>query len=196
VPWKKSFEVDTAVERAMEVFWEKGYQGASISDLVAATGVKRQSLYNAVGDKQTLFVKALLKYDTEQRQAMLTSLEAQGTPVKSIQTLFNAVVEQSEADLNRRGCFLVNTALELQGHSDEVKHLVSAGLEDFRSFFEKLITHGKVRGEIPKHVDASEAASGLLAIFIGIRVMARGASQGSILLRQMANQAQVLMACA
>lgn len=194
MPWRKYFDVDEALERAMEVFWQKGFEGTSLTDLIEATGVQRQSLYNAIGDKKRIFIRSLLRYDTEQRQRMLSSLEARGEPHLSLQMLFDAVVDQSAKDLNKRGCFLVNTALWLQAHDDEVKMLVSSAFEDFHKFFEKQIEHGKIRGEFPSDLDSAAVASGLLGAFIGIRVMARGAA-GTPVLRQMADQAMRLLEC-
>ncbi len=63
MPWEKSFDEEVAIEKAMLVFWEKGFEPASIADLLEGTGLNRGSLYNAFGGKQQLFVKALLKYD-------------------------------------------------------------------------------------------------------------------------------------
>ena len=135
----------------------------------------------------------MLKYDTEQRQKLLAELEARGTPLDSIRSLFTMLVEHSSEDASKRGCFLVNTALGMPGHDEEVQLLVAGAIEDFRRFFERLIEHGKVRGEIPATVDTGAAASGLLAGFIGIRVMARGAGSEEVM-RQAAEQALRLMA--
>ncbi len=192
MPWKKNFEIDETLDRAMEVFWQKGFDGTSLTDLIEATGVQRQSLYNAIGDKRKIFIRSLLRYDTEQRQRTLSSLEAIGEPRASLQMTFDAVVEQSSQDLNKRGCFLVNTALGIQAHDEEVQLLVRSALEDFRKFFEKQIEFGKIRGEFSKDLDSAAVASGLLGIFIGIRVMARGAT-GTTVLRQMADQAMRLL---
>jgi len=186
LPWKKNFDEDEVLESAMQVFWEKGYEATSLTDLIEATGVKRQSLYNAFGGKQEFFVRALLKFDAERRQNVLAALEARGAPLDSIKAVFDQAVE----DPLKRGCFLVNTALEIQGHDEEVKVLASAAVEDFRRFYERLIEHGKVRGEIPATVNTSAAASGLLA---ALCVMGRG-TVGKDVLRQVADQALRLLA--
>ena len=192
MPWKKNFDVDEAIGQVMEIFWEKGYDATSISDLTEATGVKRQSLYNAIGGKEQLFVRSLLKYDAENRRATLASLEAKGTPLLAIRTLFGSVVEESLSDPSKRGCLLVNTAVTLQSQTKEVQLLVDAALTDFRQFFFRLIEHGKVREEIPLEIDSEGAAAGLLGMFIGIRVLARGAFTPQML-RSMADQAVALV---
>jgi TetR/AcrR family transcriptional repressor of nem operon len=75
MPWEKSFDEDEAVGKAMNVFWEKGFEPASMADLIAGTGITRGSLYNAFGGKEQLFVKALQKYDKDKRRARLAELE-------------------------------------------------------------------------------------------------------------------------
>ncbi|MFT5288091.1 MAG: TetR/AcrR family transcriptional repressor of nem operon [Planctomycetota bacterium] len=87
---------------------------------------------------------------------------------------------------------MVNTALGLQGHDEEVQLLVSAALQDFESFFVRLIDHGKLFGVIPVTVKADATASGLLAALIGICVMARGAGDDEMM-RQAADQALRLL---
>ena len=84
MPWEKSFDEDEAVGKAMKVFWEKGYEPASMADLIAVTGITRGSLYNAFGGKEQLFIKALEKYDKDNRRAMLAKLEAMDDPQRAI----------------------------------------------------------------------------------------------------------------
>ncbi len=192
MPRQKNFEVEQVVGRAMDVFWEKGFECTSISDLTEATGVQRQSLYNAFGDKRDLFIRAFHKYDTEERRASLAALEAQGQPLEAIRTLFQTGVEQCLADKTQRGCFLVNTALSLHNLDEEIAAMVRASLEDLRSFFERQLQHAKVRKEIPESLDPVATASGLLASLIGIKVMAR-ASTSRELLEQMSDQALRLL---
>jgi TetR/AcrR family transcriptional regulator, transcriptional repressor for nem operon len=175
MPWQKSFNIDEAVELAMQVFWEKSYTGASISDLVNAIGIKRGSLYNAFEGKQDLFVKSLLKYDREHRRAGLIQLESNCEPREAICTLFEAMVSQSISDKDKKGCFLVNTALELPSHTKEVSAIVRAGFQEIENFFERLIKRGQKKSEIPKSIDPNDTAKALLGLVVSIRVLARGA---------------------
>ncbi len=193
MPWEKNFDVDEVIGKAMEVFWRKGYERTSLTDLIDATGVKRQSLYNAIGDKRQIFVRALLQYDANHRRATLASLESKGEPLESIRELFQHTVDESLSDEECRGCLLVNTAVDLQSQSEEVQLLVREALLDFRRFFERMIEHGKVRGEIAKSVDSHTTAAGLLAMFMGIQVMARGAVQADTL-EHLSAQALALLA--
>ena len=192
MPWQKSFEINEAVEIAMQVFWEKSYRGTSISDLTNAIGIKRGSLYNAFDSKQDLFVKSLLKYDREHRRAGLIQLESNYEPREAICKLFEAIVSQSISDKDKKGCLLVNTALELPFHTKEVSAIVRAGFQDIENFFERLIKRGQNKSEIPLSVDSYETAKTLLSLIVSIRVLARGAFDETEL-QIIANQATRLI---
>ena len=174
MPWEKDFDVDVAIGRAMKIFWAKGYEATSISDLVAAMQINKGSLYNAFGSKKKLFTRALLNYDRENQQALLSQLEAMDDPVLAIRTLFDSVIAESEADSERKGCLLVNTALELPHHSKDIQDMVTAALKDVEGFFERAIKRAQTRGQVPSTLDASESAKSLLSQMVGLRVLARG----------------------
>ena len=175
MPWEKDFDVDTAVGHAMKVFWAKGYEATSISDLVGAMQINKGSLYNAFGSKKALFTRTLLKYARENHRAVLSELEAMDDPVRAIRTLFDSVIAESEADIDRKGCLLVNTALELPHHSKDIQDMVTAALQDIEGFFERSIKAAQTRGQVRPNLDASVTAKSLLGQIVGLRVLARGA---------------------
>ncbi len=173
MPWEKSFDEETAIENAMQVFWEKGFEPASIADLLEGTGLNRGSLYNAFGGKQQLFVKALQKYDQD-RQAMLAKLEALDDPKKAIATFFDTTVAKTVADQDHKGCFLFNTALQINTHDEEVNAIVTNGVREIEAFFRRSIEVGQARGDIPRGLDPEATAKALLALVVAIRVLGRG----------------------
>lgn len=175
MPWEKEFDVDEALDRATEVFWAKGYEASSISNLVDAMQINKGSLYNAFGSKKALFERVLLKYDTEKRKASLRQLEAMDDPIRAIGTLFDALIAESNADTEKKGCLLVNTALDLPNHTDDVRTIVTSALSEFEQFFERLIKEAQKRGEASKSLNAGTVAKSLLAQVVGLRVLARGA---------------------
>lgn len=181
MPWEKSFDEDDAVAKAMNVFWAKGYEPASIADLIAGTGVSRGSLYNAFGGKKQLFIKALLKYDQENRRAMLSELEAMDAPKRAIAALFDGIVAETLADNEKKGCFLVNTASELGTHGEDVSRIVSNGLREFEGFLRRSIEVAQARKEVPASVDPEATAKSLFAMIVAIRVLGRGAFDESAL---------------
>jgi TetR/AcrR family transcriptional repressor of nem operon len=92
-----------------------------------------------------LFVKALQKYDKE-RQAML---EAMDDPQKAIATFFDSIVAKTVSDEDRKGCFMFNTALQINAHDKEVNTIVINGIKGIEAFFQRSIEVGQARGEIP-----------------------------------------------
>ncbi len=173
MPWEKSFDEETAIENAMQVFWEKGFEPASIADLLEETGLNRGSLYNAFGGKQQLFVKALLNYDRD-RKAMLARLEALDDPQKAITAFFDTTVANTVADQDHKGCFLFNTALQINTHDDEVNAIVTNGIREVEAFFRRSIEVGQARGDIPNELVPEATAKTLLALIVSIRVLGRG----------------------
>lgn len=175
MPWEKSFDEETALEKAMQVFWGKGFESASIADLIEGTGISRGSLYNAFGGKQPLFVKALLKYDRDNRQAKLAQLEALDDPKQAIGNFFDGIVAETVADTEQKGCFLINTALEITTHGPEVNKIVTNGLREIEAFFRRSIEVGQARGDIRNGLEPEATAKTLLALIVAIRVLGRGA---------------------
>lgn len=174
MPWVKDFDVDDAVDRAMKVFWAKGYEATSISDLVKAMEINKGSLYNAFGSKKDLFTRAFLKYDVENRQATIRQLEAMDDPVRAIEVLFDGLIAESLDDAERKGCLLVNTALDLPNQPQDIRDMVTSAMDGFEAFFERRIRDGQKTGRIPAGIDAKEAARALLTLVVGLRVLARG----------------------
>jgi len=178
MPWKKNFDIDEATQKAIEVFWAKGFEATSISDLVDAMEINKGSLYNAFGSKNDLFLTALRRYDCDNRKKTLAHLEAMNAPVEAIRQLFDGLVDKSLADPARKGCLLVNTALELPNHSEDVQGMVTSALDEFEQFFKNSIRLGQRCGDIPRTVDPETAAKALLTLVVGLRVLSRGVFDG------------------
>ncbi len=175
MPWEKKFEIEEAIDRAANVFWAKGYEATSLADLLKTMGINKGSFYNAFGSKKNLFIQSLLKYDREQRQDFIAQLDALENPLLAINVLFDKLIEQSVTDTERKGCFLINTALNLPNHDETTQKTVQNGLSDFESFFERQIQRGIHEGSIPETVNPHVTATGLLTLVVGLRVLARGA---------------------
>lgn len=192
MPWEKSFDEDEAVGKAMKVFWEKGFEPASMANLIAGTGITRGSLYNAFGGKEQLFVKALLKYDKDNRRALLAELEAMDDPIRAIAALFDGIVAETVADPEKKGCFLVNTAAEIATHGEEVNRIIRNGLRELEAFLRRSLEVAQVRKQIPVSLDPEATAKGLMAMIVGIRVLGRGVFDEAAL-KEIATQAQRLL---
>lgn len=179
MPWEKSFDVDEILDKATRVFWSKGYEATSMSDLLAATGINKGSLYNTYKNKKNLFVMGLLKYDRDHLRATLAELESMSDPVAAIALLFDGMVDECASDLERKGCLLVNTALELPHHDADVADIVKAAMADIERFFAAQIVMGQQSGQLSADIDSTSAAQALLSSVIAIRVMSRGVFDAS-----------------
>lgn len=174
MPWEKSFNEDEAIAKAMKVFWRKGFEPASIADLISATGITRGSLYNAFGGKEQLFIKSLLKYDQENRRSFLAELEAMDDPKRAITIFFERIVAETLCDKEKKGCFIVNTASELAIHGNQVNSIVHNGIREIEAFFRRSIEVAQMRGNISQGVNPIDTAKALLAMLVAIRVLSRG----------------------
>ncbi len=178
MPWETTFDEAEALDRAMKLFWTKGFEATSMNDLVEAMGINKGSLYNTFGSKQKLFTRAVRQYKGANHEGAIAHLEKMDDPVKAVETLFNDLIAEAEQDAardERKGCLLVNTALELPSHSDDLREMVSGALQDLERFFERSIRLGQERGEISTSIDPPQVATSLLSQVVGLRVLARGA---------------------
>src|SRR3989454_1175824 len=112
---QKEFDHDEVLHRAMEVFWTRGYEGASIQDLVKHMGINRQSIYDTFGDKHSLFLEALDRYREIQSRKVFEVLERPGSMKRNLRQLFEEAVARSLSAEGRRGCFVGNSMSELAG---------------------------------------------------------------------------------
>src|SRR5215207_4045492 len=114
----KEFDRDEALHKAMEVFWSRGYEAASVGELVEHMGINRQSLYDTFGDKHALFLQALDRYHEVESRKLLDLLERPGSVKRALRQLFTGVVEGSLCDGGRRGCLMGNAMSELAGRCE------------------------------------------------------------------------------
>jgi TetR/AcrR family transcriptional repressor of nem operon len=173
MPWEKNFDVGEALDRAMHLFWERGYEATTMQELVDYTGVNRGSLYATYTDKHALFIAALRRYDETMRRTLLARLERQYAPKESIRQLFMAFISAASGDGINRGCFMTNTALELAARDAAVRKIVARAQEETEAFFAKAIKMAKEQGEVPAHVKPAEEARSLLASLLGVLVLTR-----------------------
>ena len=157
----------------MDAFWTRGYEATSINDLVEATGIHRGSLYAAYEDKRTLFIHALKHYDNEYRRDFLNKIASENRPRDAIVEVFRQVVATAGAGKNRRGCLLVNTALELAPHDREIGRFIKQSLRAVETFFQQRIEAAQQDGSVTSAISAKQTASALLGLLLGLRVLSR-----------------------
>ena len=171
MPWEKQYNETEVLDRAMHAFWARGYADTSIGDLVEATGINRGSLYAAYSDKRSLFIAALRHYDKLHRHAFLARFAQDHAPEDAIIALFDAAASAVESTQKPAGCLLINTAIELSPHDEEIAGLIQASFDEVERFFREMIESAKRNRTMSQ--PAGETAKALLGLFLGLRVLAR-----------------------
>ena len=169
----REFDETAALEAAMECFWRRGYEATSLRDLTASMGLTAPSLYNAFGDKQALFARALERYLDRTTRDRLHRLEESLAPAEALHRFFAEIIEHSIKDRQRKGCFLVNSALEVAPHHAECRAVIAEQFGEIESFFKRCILAAQADETVSLDVDASDVARLLLGVLLGIRVLAR-----------------------
>lgn len=181
MPWEKQFDIEETLDKAVQLFWDKGYEAASMQDLVDTMGINRGSIYATYGGKRDLFLMALHAYDERMRKKALLRLEEKYPPRDAIRAMLNFFAQSVPDGRPGRACLLTNTALELASHDDEIREIVAESQQGVEAFFLKMIKKGKQSGDIAAHVQPARAAKGLLATVIGIVVLTRSRPEPSLL---------------
>src|SRR6478736_855304 len=122
----RSFDTEAVVERAMGVFWSRGYHGTALPYLLRATKLSRGSLYAAFGGKHALFLRALDRYIAEGLARMDVELDPRAKPVAGLRACLSRYAERTGGASGKRGCLLVATAMELAAHDPQVERRVIA----------------------------------------------------------------------
>lgn len=170
----REFDESTALTAAMHCFWAKGFEATSIRELAAEMGITGTSLYNAFGDKQGLYRRALTHYLDQSVRERIARLETSLPPVEAVAAFFAEIIDRSVGDRQCKGCMLVNTALEVAPHDLEIRRLVAAELALIEAFLRRCVEKaGKARGDPPAPAEADDLGRLLLGVLLGIRVLAR-----------------------
>jgi TetR/AcrR family transcriptional regulator, transcriptional repressor for nem operon len=169
----KEFDEAEAIDRAVDCFWARGYEATSVRDLAEHMGIGGASLYNAYGGKRALFVKALERYVDRSSRARIARLEATGQPRRAIDSFFAEIIDRSLKDRARKGCLLVNSALDVAPHDAEIGKVVGGYLDEIRAFFRRNIVAAQAASQAPAGIDADEVSGHLLGVLLGLRVLAR-----------------------
>jgi TetR/AcrR family transcriptional regulator, transcriptional repressor for nem operon len=177
----REFDEHAVLNAAMNRFWERGYQATSMRDLAVETGLTSPSLYNAFGDKRALFRQVLERYAQRSSRARIARLESSVPPKDAIKAFITEIVEHSLNDKDRRGCLLVNSALEIAPHDPEIGAEVASRLGEVEAFFRRSVVAAQKEGSIPSDRDAKDLARVLLAVLLGIRVAARARPERKLL---------------
>lgn len=173
----RQFDVDKALDRAVEVFWRRGYEGASLPELTRAMGINRPSVYAAFGNKEQLFRKAVDRYQTGP-QSYLTAALAKPTARAAVEAIFSGFIRMQRLQEKTRGCLIVSGALtcgeEAEPVRRELARLRQTAVKAFRNRFEQAVQDG----DLPEGTDCGTLARYVATVLNGLAVQAAsGASE-------------------
>jgi len=170
----RTFDEQDVVERAMLQFWREGYGGTSISTLEESTGISRISLYNAFGDKDGLFLKALSLYREKAQDYFLDPQFAEGG-LASIEALFSSISTKLPKDAPQQfGCLMLNTILDIDSVSDDAKEMVKDCRSEMIAGFRAALRFSSEAGEaIATKNEIDDRAEFLVGAMWGARISAR-----------------------
>jgi AcrR family transcriptional regulator len=169
----RSFDLDEALDRALQVFWRKGYEGASLSDLTKAVSVNRPSLYAAFGDKKALFRKALDRYLTGPAAYTQEALK-EPTARAVIERLLRGAADLNTAPRNPGGCLMVQGALACGAAGDSIRQELAAYRAAGEAALRRRFQRAKSEGDLPATVNSADLAGYVATIVYGMAVQAAG----------------------
>jgi TetR/AcrR family transcriptional repressor of nem operon len=177
----REFDEANVLDAAIQCFWKKGFEATSMRDLINCMGITGASVYNAFGDKRTLYRKALAHYLESSFGERVMRLESTLAPRQAIEMFFVEIIDRSMNDPQRRGCMMVNSALEAAPHDPDAQSIVDDFLARAEHFFLRCVEAGQQDGTISRSQPAEDLSRLLLGVLLGIRVLARAKPQRALL---------------
>ncbi|MGE7917227.1 TetR/AcrR family transcriptional regulator [Lysinibacillus xylanilyticus] len=175
----REFDEEKVLEAAMQLFWEKGYEATSLSDLTARMGIQRPSIYSTFGDKKELFEAALRKYTTSRAADIRDRLQNHTSVKQAFAIFFEEVIAAEYTKDLSNGCFCINTMVELAPHDVRFEILTREHQLYLAVIFQETIERGIQSGELEKDTDAKSLAQALIVALIGLTVMMKSQPQKS-----------------
>lgn len=173
MPRVKLFNENDVLERAMDIFWKKGYHATSVQDLVNYLGINRASLYDTFGGKKELFDKVFLLYRETNSAGLKQFLFSQDDTKLGLRKLLIKAIEQSKSDIDNKGCFVVNTTIEFIPNDSEMVQVLQDNKAKFERIFYDYLLLGVEKKQISKRKNLKVIASLIYTFYSGLRVVTK-----------------------
>ena len=177
---QKEFDRDEVLEKAMNLFWYKGYEATSVQDLVERMGINRGSLYDTFGDKHSLYLAVLDRYSKTAAE-QLQILEQADAGLPAIERFFYALETEFSAGEHCKGCLMANSMVELALHDPQTARKIAAHLSRMETGFHQVLVRAQKKGEIATDRDLQALARFLTSSVNGLSVMAKAVSDRKVL---------------
>ena len=171
----KEFDRDEALQKAMEVFWSRGYEAASMEALITHMGINRQSLYDTFGDKHALYLQALDRYHEVETRRLFELLDNGSSVKQALRQLFSGVVEGSLRGGERRGCLMGNAMSELAGRCKQTAAVTASNKATIEEALYRALLRGRKEGELKEVHDPRAVARFLFSSLQGLVLVAKAA---------------------
>lgn len=179
----REFDADAALDKALHVFWQHGYEGASLADLTEAMGINRPSLYAAFGNKEDLFRRALDRYAQRGPASVLHRALEESTAQAVVEYLLKGVATSLTDPDNPRGCLAVQGALTCGEASESIKQELCRRRAEGEQALRERLDRAKVDGDLSADADAVALARFASTVTQGMSVQAAGGASRDDLLR-------------
>jgi TetR/AcrR family transcriptional repressor of nem operon len=166
----RTFDEDAILDRAMLLFWRKGYEATTMSDLVEELGLGRGSIYAAFGDKHQLFMRVLTRYLDRQDELLKSALDDERPPVAQLRDVLDRLLE-ADAKCGIAGCFSVNSIAELVPNDEEVAKLALRSMRNAEEAFTRQLERAARDGELAESVSPECAARLLITLVQGLQIV-------------------------
>ena len=168
----RTFDEDQALDRAMEVFWQKGYQSTSTDNLMAAMGIQRASFYNAFGNKKKVYLRTLDRYlKLLGESGPYKALFASEPGVDALQAMMTQYIESLTGENPVHGCYFVHVAKEHRGEDPEITRAIQSGIVRMRQILAEHVEAAMERGVLPAGLNPKQIALLLMSVAWGSHVL-------------------------
>lgn len=169
----RAFDPDKALDVAMRVFWERGYEATSMSDLVSALGLNRASLYAAFGDKEALFLTVLARYGEKFSARPFSALSEFDDPFDAVFHFLGRTAEHLTDARLPRGCLFANSIAEGPGSSETIARAVADGAARLETALYEVMRKGQAEGRLARDADVRALARFYAGVAQGMALMAK-----------------------
>lgn len=170
MPRTEVFNREEVITQARQTFWEKGYNGTSMQDLVDTTGLNRSSIYNSFGSKMELYKICLKDYDKGSMKFLQSACDSL-SPIEKLRWIFERLVNTMTKDAKDLGCMMINCRTEMWNQENSIDRILGKNQEEMIAHFQQLLETSQADGIIDKHHDTSYLAHFLFSSFQGLRLM-------------------------
>jgi len=179
----RQFDVDDALDRALELFWRGGYSGASVNEIAAAMGVSKPSLYAAFGDKEALYLRALARYGALQWTAHSHILDAEPDARTAVERFLLTMVDAHADPARPGGCMVVNgaTTCDSAAVPASVQQALRHALQSVARALEARLLRAKREGQLPRTANVRALATYFNTVLTGLSVQSKGQQRRKVL---------------